>query len=214
MAPPVSTMIELRVAELMFAHVCHELTGPVTAINNGFELVEAGEPVPQDVRDLLVRSAKTGAKRLRFYRIAYGWLAQDASFGYNDARELLDEFLDGGKVALRWLNVADIGPMGGRLLLNAVALGAEALPRGGVMTVDVRNGGAIEFALVCTGDGARVHEDCVKALAPGADVAALTPRSVHAYFTARFAEAYGGALRTQSAAPGAVELFATISGGV
>ena len=207
-------MIERRVAELMFAHVCHELTGPVTAINNGFELVEVGEPVPQDVRDLLVRSAKTGAQRLRFYRIAYGWLAADATFGYNDARALLDDFIDGGKIDLRWLNVADIGPMGGRLLLNTVALGVEALPRGGVMTVDVRDNGATELMLVCTGEGARMHEDCVKAIAPGADVATLTPRSVHAYFLARFAEAHGGALQTKAAAPGKVELLATISAGV
>jgi histidine phosphotransferase ChpT len=206
-------MIERRVTELMFAHVCHELTGPVTAINNGFELVEVGEPVPQDVRDLLVRSAKTGAQRLRFYRIAYGWLAQDAAFGYNDARALLDDFLDGGKIELRWLNVADIGPMGGRLLLNAVALATDALPRGGVMTVDVRDKSTTELMLVCTGEGARLHEESLKALAPDADVAALTPRSVHAYFAARFAEAHGGALRTTAAAPGKVELLATISAG-
>jgi histidine phosphotransferase ChpT len=103
--------------------------------------------------------------------------------------------------------------MGGRLLLNTVALGVEALPRGGVMTVDVRDSGATELVLVCTGDGARVHEECVKAIEAGADVAALTPRSVHAYFVSRFAEAHGGALRTQAAAPGKVELFATISAG-
>src|SRR5258705_12066856 len=83
MGKSVSTMIERRVAELMFAHVCHELTGPVTAINNGFELVEAGDPVPQDVRDLLVRSAKTGAQRLRIYRTASGWRSLHASLGVN-----------------------------------------------------------------------------------------------------------------------------------
>lgn len=213
MVPPAIRMIERRVAELMFAHLCHELIGPVTAINNGFELVEAGEPVPEDVRDLLVRSAKTGSQRLRFYRIAYGWLADDASFGIEDARVLLDEFLDGGKVALRWLNVARLGPIGARLLLNAVALGAETLPRGGTVTADIRNGHTTELALVCIGDGARISEECIRAIAPDVDVAGLTPRSVHAYFARRFAEAHGGTLRISAAAPGKVEFVVTMPNG-
>ena len=213
MVPPATRMIERRVAELMFAHLCHELIGPVTAINNGFELVEAGEPVPEDVRDLLVQSAKTGSQRLRFYRIAYGWLADDASFGLEDARGLLEEFLDGGKVALRWLNVTQLGPIGARLLLNAVALGAEALPRGGTLTADIRNGRTTEIALVCIGDGARVSEECARAIAPDVDVAALTARAVHAYYTSRFAQAHGGTLRIHAAAPGKVEFAATLPNG-
>jgi histidine phosphotransferase ChpT len=205
-------MIERRVAELMFAHLCHELIGPVTAINNGFELVDPGRPVPDDVLELLLRSAKTGSQRLRFYRIAYGALADDSAFGLEDARGLIDEFLDSSKVRMRWSAApARLGPIAGRLLLNVAALGAEALPRGGTMEVLFEDGG---FTLVCTGTGARVSDECLHALSPDIDVATLTPRAVHAYFASRLAQAHGGALRIHAAAPNRVDVVAEIAEGL
>lgn len=206
-------MIERRVAELIVAHLCHELIGPVTAINNGFELVDAGAPVPEDVRELLVRSARSGAQRLRVFRIAYGYLADDATFGFEDARALLDEYVDGGKVAVKWVNGAKLGPVGARLLLNAAMLGVETLPRGGTVTADVRSGRTTEFAVQCAGQGVRMPEECVRALGEDADVAALTARSVHAYFASRLAQAHGGALRIDAAA-GALQLIGTIPKGI
>ena len=36
--------IDLRVAELMASRLCHDLVGPIGAVNNGLELMEPNSP--------------------------------------------------------------------------------------------------------------------------------------------------------------------------
>src|SRR5271163_1304154 len=74
--------IDLRVLELLTARLCHELSGPIAAINNGVELL-VDEPVPGKAGEdpdfmheaiaLLGDSARRATDRLRFYRFAYGF---------------------------------------------------------------------------------------------------------------------------------------------
>ena len=51
-------MIDIRVLELLCSRLCHDLISPVTAINNGMELLadDSGDMF-DDVRDLLTSSA-------------------------------------------------------------------------------------------------------------------------------------------------------------
>jgi hypothetical protein len=82
-------LIEMRILELLITRLCHELSGPVAAINNGIELLdedlEAGTPPgPGFVRDavaLVSDSAHRARNRLQFYRFAYGFSRLGASTG-------------------------------------------------------------------------------------------------------------------------------------
>ena len=63
--------IELRVLELLYSRLCHDLIVPVKAVNNGIELLADHEDdMSADIRDLLTLSAGTAAAWLQFYRIA------------------------------------------------------------------------------------------------------------------------------------------------
>ena len=66
-----SYMIDIRVLELLCSRICHDLIRPVTAINNGMELLEddPGDML-DDIRDLLMNSASEGAGKLQYFRLA------------------------------------------------------------------------------------------------------------------------------------------------
>src|SRR5205085_6063170 len=79
--PAEANAVEMRVLQLLTARLCHELSGPLAAINNGAELLAEEEPAcgaaPAtgflgEAAGLIVDSARRAGNRLRFYRFAYG----------------------------------------------------------------------------------------------------------------------------------------------
>src|SRR5207245_2568923 len=77
-----SGAVDLRVLELLTARLCHELSGPIAAINNGIELLAEADwdpgssPGTSFVRDaiaLVDEAAHRAGSRLQFYRFAYGF---------------------------------------------------------------------------------------------------------------------------------------------
>ena len=193
-----SPTIDFRVAELMFSRLCHDLISPVTAINNGMELMadEPGE-VDEDIRGLLTMSAGIASAKLQFYRIAYGLGGQSAQpIGFSEAGRLAQNIADEGKIQLDW---PDDGSTTGndltreqtKLPLNLVVLGFETLPRGGVVKVSVNQHSATELVIRASGAGARLKEESATAILPDPDFDALTARSVQGYFVSYLARQLG-----------------------
>src|SRR4030095_10537401 len=58
-------------AALLCSRVCHDIISPVGAINNGLELLDEGGG-DEDAMNLIRISARNGAARLQFARIAFG----------------------------------------------------------------------------------------------------------------------------------------------
>ena len=82
--------IDLRVLELLSAHLCHELSGPIAAISNGVELLAEEDPglgsspnsaFLHDAVALVSESARRARFRLQFYRFAYGFSSGSAIAG-------------------------------------------------------------------------------------------------------------------------------------
>lgn len=183
--------IDFRVMELLCARLCHELVSPVAAINNGVELL--GEDDPDFVKDaiaLLGQSARKAAQRLQFYRFAYAGTGASG-----DCRALVDGLLEGGKVRCEWrLDPAVLDGNWQKLGCNLLALAADALPRGGTVTIAPAAEGAKGFSVVAEGAAVNFPEETRAALDPAAAVDDLTSRTVHAHFTALLARRLGAAL--------------------
>jgi len=199
-----STLIDLRVVELLSARLCHELISPVGAIANGVELL--GEDDPEFVRDatlLIGQSATKAGQRLQFYRFAYGTLSSTAG---PDPRALVDGLLDGGKVTCEWRPEALALPfLWQKLACNMVVLAAEALPRGGTITVTAP---APRLEVTAHGEAINVTEEGEAALTLKAPLADLTARTVQGHFTARLAEAAGARLTLVKSRAGEVAFIA------
>ncbi|HKT19780.1 MAG TPA: histidine phosphotransferase family protein [Stellaceae bacterium] len=182
--------VDLRVLELLSSRLCHELISPVGAINNGIELM--GEDDPDFVKDatkLIANSARSAGNRLNFYRFAYG------SGRAGTGREVTLGLLEGGKARCEWGEAVSALPVEWqRLACNMVVLAAEALPRGGSIEVGAA-AGKPGLSVKAAGDSVNIAAEMRAALDGSVAVADLTARSVHAYYTARLAEALDVRLR-------------------
>ena len=204
---------DLRVVELLASRLCHDLVSPIGAVNNGMELLEESPGdvgAVQDAVSLAGGSARQASAALQFFRAAYGQAGRHAFTAPDQLAELADAFARGRKSTVDWPpdpRWRDLSADAGKLALNMVALGVETLPRGGTVRVALADGGMLPL-VAASGQGARVGEGNLAAIAADADPADLTPYTVHAYFTARLAEHCGAELRTDATDRDAVELRA------
>lgn len=178
--------LDLILAELLSARLCHELVSPVGAISNGVEILEDEPGFVADATKLIGESAKAAARRLQFYRVAYG-----SSGPVTDERArsaTLDLFAD-GKVGCDW-PAGTVLPEGWqKLACNLLLLAAEALPRGGRIALKLQPEG---IAALANGRDARLLEplpDLLASAAPAPEL--LSPRTVQAAFTAALARRLG-----------------------
>lgn len=193
---------DFRLVELLCSHLCHELISPVAAVNNGLELVGDGDPdIIEEAIGLIRQSAEQASRRLQFYRVAYGRAAGvDAGGGLAIACELAHALLQDSKIGLDWPEgelerTLPVTKQSVRLILNMIALAAEALPRGGRLSVRITGDpDAPQADVTATGTDAGLKEEVRAAMAETAQVESIDPRTIQAYFTARLAEGLGAGL--------------------
>jgi histidine phosphotransferase ChpT len=199
--------LDFRVIELLCGRLCHDLISPVGAINNGLELMDEDDPeFVKEAMALIGQSAKKAGQRLQFYRFAYGTAGTGAAGSSLDARECALAWLDGGKVRCDWDKGVDAFPLPWqRLACNMVALAAELLPRGGLVTVRAENG----LEIAAEGDSLNLTDEQRAAFDGSAALDALTARNVHAFYTNRLASHIGVRLALALPSQGRVVLTAT-----
>ncbi len=196
--------IDLRVAELLASRLCHDLVGPIGAVNNGMELIEDEDPsMIDEALKLTATSAQQAANTLQFFRLAYGMAGGRVGGDLSELRDLVTRYLGSGKASLGWSVQTD--PAGapeslGKLVLNMVALAAETLPKGGEVSVAVSPGATgLEVSVTAAGPGAKLREETAPALNPDVPVGDLTPRNVQGYFTRILARRAGSDLTVDTA---------------
>ncbi len=195
--------IDMRVAELLASRLCHDLVGPIGAVNNGMELMEDEElGMSDDALGLAANSARQAASILQFYRLAYGMAGGRIGDDLSDLQELAAGFLASSKTALDWTirqPPADTPDGLGKLLLNMIGLAEEALPRGGTLRVSLLEGPAgLDASVMAAGAGAKIREESRPALADDVAIEELTPRNVQGYFTRLLARRMGSDLTIDS----------------
>jgi histidine phosphotransferase ChpT len=196
--------IDLRIAELLAARLCHELVSPIGAIANGLEILEDEPDFAGDAGALIALSARQASRRLQFYRIAYGSMA---ALPDDLVRRATIELFAESKVSVDW-RIAALPKDWHKLAGNLVLLAAEALPRGGRVTLDAAEGGGI--AVTAEGEGARLVEPIPALLDDPAHPDALTPRTVQAAFTAALAAREGARVEIRRANANELVLFVKV----
>lgn len=189
--------LELRLAELLCTRLCHDLTGPIGAVNNGAEFLSEKDFSLQDQAvDLIVNSAEQAVHRLMFYRNAYGRVNHAGEASLSETRVLIRDFIKGTRFELDWpdhytdaMDVSTSRKMT-RLILNMIIIVMGKLPRGGNLKFSISNQENGETAYILLGEGAqvRVQEDVIQALYRKISVADVTPKTVQPYFAMRLAD--------------------------
>jgi histidine phosphotransferase ChpT len=203
---------DLELAALVSSRICHDVINPVSAISNGLEMLaeEPDEAMREAAMDLIRKSAAQASAKLQFARLAFGAAGSaGAEIDLRDAEKVARDFLAGnGKHQVAWQGPAVTLPKNKvKLLLNLVALGAVALPRGGVVNVAIEGTPPeVSFIVRAKGDSARLN-DQVKSLLSGANGVAVDAHLVQPYYARRVATAAGMTV-TVEARDGEVDLKA------
>jgi len=227
--------VDLKVSQLLSSRLCHDLVGPIGAVNSGLELLEegfdegSGEGSGEDGRALalVANSAVEATRRLAFFRIAFGLGAgTKGQATLNEAGALASGYLEGGKVALDWPQDGPVGrpdpvkPNVVKVVLNMVLMAAESLPRGGKIGVsfgDLDEG--LGVGLTAEGEGGALRGDIMEALEHGAKEAVkgdgendegagdtLSARNVHGYFAQCLARELDGLIEHSVGENGEIRL--------
>lgn len=200
--------IDMRVLELLSSKICHDLVSPVSAINNGVELIDdIGGAVVNEAMKLIGDSAANASRRLKLFRMAYGRAGSEGALGVRDVRQTAEQYMAGGKVTLNWPDDQPVMAVAGQLgylkvVLNLIIMAEEILPYGGVVSLRPTSDGLIagcRFEIV--GRGAQLLPQFQAALEGTAAVEELTPRSIQAYVTGKFISHFNLKLRYDQSIP-------------
>lgn len=211
---PTVPMLPLRVAELLCSRLCHDLISPVAAVSNGLELL--GDGMDDEITSLLSLSVGQAAARLTFYRAAYGLGGDSAdALSLDDVTALVSGLVESDAISLEMpAGTEALGRSTAKLLLNAAALGLETLPKSGRLSMNVSNaGGALDVEVHAEGAGVEMRPETAAATCPGADVEALTPRSVQGFLTAWLARSPDGAFELVANGDGVVRFAVRVPPG-
>jgi histidine phosphotransferase ChpT len=187
--------IDLRILELAASKICHDLISPIGAVNNGLELMEDEQDAALQTEALALaqRSARRASLLLQVFRSLFGNAGNQSSFGAKEARQMAFDFLQNGKVTLDTDFASDVSlPEGfGKLILAAIMVTAETLPRGGVVVATLQPSTTMQFSVVGTGSQISCSEENMKALQLTLPVADLTAHATLPYFTGLLAKRVG-----------------------
>jgi histidine phosphotransferase ChpT len=187
---------DLELAALVSSRICHDVINPVSAISNGLEMLaeEPDQAMRDAAMDLIRKSAAQASAKLQFARLAFGAAGSaGAEIDLRDAEKVAREFVGGsGKHQVVWQGPPVTLPKNKvKLLLNLVALGVAALPRGGAVGVEIKGDApAVSFAVRAQGEPARLSEHVASLLA-GANGVTLDAHSIQPYYAHRVAGAAG-----------------------
>lgn len=187
-------------AEMLCTRLCHDLTGPIGAVNNGAEfLSEEGFNLQNQAVELITSSAFSAVARLQFYRMAYGRVKEQGEAPLSEYQQLAADFFQGTRVTLDWPDEhADAAGVSVsfrmvRLIFNLLVIASAALLKGGTVTLRLSpaEGGGKEVLVSATGEAVKWEEESASVLLRPLDLSQVTPKNVQLYVTRRLAEELG-----------------------
>jgi len=186
----------LDLAALLCSRVCHDLISPVGAIANGLEVMEEGkdEETSKFAMDLIKKSARTASAKLQFCRIAFGAAGSaGAQIDTGDAEKVTRGLMEDEKTRVSWnLPRVLLAKNRVKLLLNMMLLAAQAIPRGGQLTVDpVGQGDTMGFKVTSTGTNAKIPQAIPPLLAGGSAEHPIDAHAIQPFYTGLLAKNCG-----------------------
>jgi histidine phosphotransferase ChpT len=145
----------LRLAEIIAARLCHDVSGPLSIIGTAAELsrleAEAGNATAGEAMAMMREGADAIAARVRLQRAVF--TASTTPLGADEITRLAGGVVGGGRAMLDLAGLAPgtvFDPASGRAVLAALMLAGEALKRGGTIACHGRVDD-VAFALAGTG---------------------------------------------------------------
>lgn len=198
---------KLRMAEMLCTRLCHDLTGPISAVSNGAEFIsEDSFNMQGEAVDLIVSSAFSAVSRLQFYRFAYGRVKGQGEASLDDKKQLVEDFFRGTNVKLDWPDqygdaaALSISWRMARMLFNLLVIVSGGLLKGGQISVRLQESDdhARQLTVTATGESIKWEPDHQEILQGRGNEENMDPKTVQMFLTAQLAEELGVNLNIES----------------
>ena len=159
-------------AAMLCSRVCHDLINPVGAIGNGLEVLADPNQgaMAEGAQELIANSAKHARAKLEFARLAYGASSTAGTdFDTRECERVARLLFEIEKADLDWQVPLILLPKHkAKLLMNMLLIAAMAVPRGGMVKVEVTGAaGAEMFRFTSTSDPEKRQKTLMPAGAEG-----------------------------------------------
>jgi histidine phosphotransferase ChpT len=193
---------EIKLAEMLCTRLCHDLTGPIGAVNNGAEfLSEEGFDLQHEAMQLIISSAHQAVNRLQFYRQAYGRVNDHGEASLSEKKALVEQFFSGTKLKLDWpdshtdASGISVSQKMARLVLNLVIVASASLIKGGTIAIRVaEDAQARSLTLTGTGDMVKLDAETAAILRGEIDEEEISPKTAQAFLTTKIASELGASI--------------------
>lgn len=178
---------------------CHDITGPIGAVNNGVECIEEDASMQEAGMALIADSAVQAIARVQFYRFAYGMLKSNNITDIHEKMKLMDDFYKASKVTLHWPEVPPLMTQKQcQILFNMLLLVAATLIRGGDVSIDVSSSdeAASSIQVKATGQTIAMDQD-IDAVLHGID-SEPNAKNIQAHYLVSLIQCEDGASLTHS----------------
>ena len=183
-----ASLTPLDLAALLCSRVCHDVISPVGAIVNGLEVLdgEQDEEMRTIAMELIKKSAMSASARLQFCRLAFGAAGSfGATIDTGDAEKVARDIFANGRTDLQWncgRRMASRTSV--KLLLNLCLIAASAVPRGGVIAVDLAgDDNALTMRVAAKGANAKLSHSAADFLTNAVPNEPVDGHSIQFYFT-------------------------------
>jgi len=185
--------------ELISAKICHDLAGPIGAVNNGVELLLEDKCAIKDRAAFLIEeSAREAVARLQFFRQLYGNVSLVGEANLEHLKNITVSFFKDSKIMLDWpdghtnASEVSISHKLGKIMLNIILIGSTILIHGGKLSVRLQKlPTGKRISVTASGTGLKVDEFLLQNALDKVDSASVNSRNVQVYYTFRFAKQVG-----------------------
>jgi len=207
----------MDLAALLCSRVCHDVISPVGAIVNGLEVLDdEKDPQTRNVAiELIKKSAAAASARLQFCRLAFGAAGSlGATVDTGDAEAVARNLVANERTALAWRAARQYAAKNKvKLLLNLVLIAASAIPRGGVVAVDLSGQDeTLAMRVEARGPGAKLAPGVAELIAGRPQGGAVDAHTIQPFFAGLVARDCGMEVAIASG-PETVTLEARPTGG-
>ena len=188
-----------RLSAYIASRICHDLVSPVSSVTNALDLLN--DPGDLDMKaqaqDLLHDGAEKAGARIQFLRYAFGSIGlNNGAADIHEARKITENFVKSHRPSIEFdIQTDHLSFSHVRMMMNMVLMAVDSLPRGGVISVRVRNeSGGMTITLTCKGDRAKLRADTIKALQGGEPEDGWRPENIQPLFAKMICDGLGGEL--------------------
>jgi histidine phosphotransferase ChpT len=184
---------DIEISELIAVKMCHDLSGPVGAVNNGTELLkEANEAIYEQSLDLVEGSAKDLVARVLLYRQAFGSINSTGQVSVENLEKLTADYYNSGKVDVVFSgdNKPDsVDSYYGKMILNLIMMIEKNLLYGGKIDISIEKKNNKEVSNIkVEGRSIKVNEEHLEILDNKDSKIKIDVKNVQSYLVRRFLE--------------------------